>query len=95
MIRYECSDRDSSYPYSKGGRVYLSHPSDIQLEGLLSECNDRYAYWTDVKYKYKGIELPLTPLLLWGYLKRHRRAAGVSIYPRYGLRLFVTPQMQG
>lgn len=72
----------------------LSHPSDIQLEGLLSECNNRYAYWTDVKYKYKRIELPLTPRLLWGYLKGHRRAAGVSIYPRYGLRLFVTPQMQ-
>ena len=73
----------------------LSHPSDIQLEGLLSECNDRYAYWTEVKYKYKEIELPLTPRLLWGYLKTHRRAAGISIYPRYGLRLFVTPQMQG
>ena len=73
----------------------LSHPSDIQLEGLLSECNDRYAYWTEIKYKYKEIELPLTPRLLWGYLKKHRRAAGISIYPRYGLRLFVTPQMQG
>ena len=73
----------------------LSHPSDIQLEGLLSECNNRYAYWTDVKYKYKGIELPLTPRLLWEYLKKHRRATSVSIYPHYGLRLFVTPQVQG
>ena len=73
----------------------LSHPLDIQLERLLSECNNRYAYWTDVKYKYKGIELPLMPRLLWGYLNKHRRAASVSIYPHYGLRLFVTPQMQG
>ena len=73
----------------------LSHPSDIQLEGLLSECNDRYAYWTEVKYRYKGIELPLTPRLLWGYLKSQRRAAGIAISPRYGLRLFVTAQMQG
>ena len=73
----------------------LSHPSDIQLEGFLSECNDRYAYWTEIKYKYKEIELPLTPRLLWGYLKKHRRAAGISIYPRYGLRLFVTLRCRG
>ena len=73
----------------------LSHPTDTQLKALLSECNDRYAYWTDVKYKYKGLEAPLTPRLLWGYLKGQRRAAGITIYPRYGLRLFVTPQMQG
>lgn len=80
---------------AKEEEYILSHPSDIQLERLLSECNNRYAYWTDVKYKYKRIELPLTSRLLWGYLKRHRRAAGICIYPRYGLRLFVTPQMQG
>ncbi len=73
----------------------LSHPADTRLEALLSECNDRYAYWTELKYKYKGLEAPLTPRLLWGYLKGKRRAAGMTIYPRYGLHLFVTPQMQG
>ena len=71
------------------------HPADAQIEALLRECNARYAYWTDIKYRYKVLEEPLTPRLLWGYLKSQRRAAGIAISPRYGLRLFVTAQMQG
>ena len=73
----------------------LRHPADAQLEALLRECNARYAYWTDIKYRHKALEEPLTPRLLWGYLKSQRRAAGIAISPRYGLRLFVTVQMQG
>lgn len=80
---------------SKEKQYILRHPADDQLEALLRECNARYAYWTDIKYRYKVLEEPLTPRLLWGYLKSQRRAAGIAISPRYGLRLFVTAQMQG
>ena len=73
----------------------LRHPADAQIEALLRECNARYAYWTDIKYRHKALEEPLTPRLLWGYLKSQRRAASIAISPRYGLRLFVTAQMQG
>lgn len=50
----------------------LRHPADAQLEALLRECNTRYVYWTDIKYRYKVLEEPLTPRLLWGYLKSQR-----------------------
>ena len=73
----------------------LQYPTDAYIDTLLSECNDRYAYWTEVKYKYKKLIPPLTPRLLWGILKGQRRAAGITLSPRYRLRLFVTPQMQG
>ena len=73
----------------------LRHPADARIEALLRESNARYAYWTDIKYRHKALEEPLTPRLLWGYLKSQRRAASIAISPRYGLRLFVTAQMQG
>ena len=53
---------------SKEKQYILRHPADAQLEALLRECNARYAYWTDIKYRYKALEEPLTPRLLWGYL---------------------------
>ena len=51
---------------SKEKQYILRHPADAQLEALLRECNARYAYWTDIKYRYKALEEPLTPRLLWG-----------------------------
>lgn len=80
---------------AKEMQYILRHPADGQLDTLLRESNARYAYWTDIKYRHKALEEPLTPRLLWGYIKCQRRAAGIVVLPRYGLRLFVTPQMQG
>ena len=36
----------------------LRHPADAQIEALLRESNARYAYWTDIKYRYKVLEGP-------------------------------------
>lgn len=41
---------------AKEKQYILRHPADAQLEALLRECNARYAYWTDIKYRHKALE---------------------------------------
>ena len=71
----------------------LSSDKEAVLRELIDQANTEYLYWS--KVKYTPIQPPLTPRLLWGYIRETRRAASISIWRRYGITLYTTPYMQG
>ena len=71
----------------------LSSDKEAVLRELIDQANTEYLYWS--KVKYTPIQPPLTPRLLWGYIREPRRAASLSIWRRYGITLYTTPYMQG
>lgn len=71
----------------------LSSDKEAVLRELIDKANTEYLYWS--KVKYAAIQPPLTPRLLWGYIREARRAASISIWRRYGITLYTTPYMQG
>lgn len=71
----------------------LSSDKEAELREFIDKANTEYLYWS--KVKYAAIQPPLTPRLLWGYIREARRAASISIWRRYGITLYTTPYMQG
>jgi hypothetical protein len=59
---------------------------------LLSEANDNYWYWSDMKYKPRPNDIDAVEL--WAAIKFSRFAQSRIIWKRYGLTLFITNKMQ-
>ena len=59
---------------------------------LISEANDNYWYWSDVKYKSRLSDISANDL--WAAIKFSRYAQSRVIWKKYGLTLFITNKMQ-
>lgn len=70
--------------------LYASKNSPLFL--LVEECNVNYDYWSDVKYKKRPDGISAEEL--WTYVKAMRIKNMMSVWPKYGICLSVTNQMQ-
>lgn len=72
-------------------QLYARRDSSVVLSQV-EKLNDEYAYWSEVKYKV----LPpgITPKQMWCYLKASRVSGYISVWPKYGLKMKLTNQMQ-
>ena len=63
-----------------------------EIEPLIDKINADYEYWDKVKYK----PLPggYTPQLLWTNVKASRMRGRIAVWPKYGINLGITSQMQ-
>ncbi|MBR1783943.1 MAG: Fic family protein [Bacteroidales bacterium] len=59
---------------------------------LISEANDNYWYWSDVKYKSCPAGISVNDF--WAAIKFSRYAQSRVIWKKYGLTLFITNKMQ-
>lgn len=59
---------------------------------LLSEANDNYWYWSDVKYRSRQTGISANDL--WAAIKLSRFAQSRVIWKDYGLSMFITNKMQ-
>lgn len=63
-----------------------------EIQTLVSNINESYLYWSDVKYK----KLPkdVSPIELWGCVKFSRMQQRVFVWDKYGIHSAITNQMQ-
>lgn len=59
---------------------------------LISEANDNYWYWSDVKYRSRQTGISANDL--WAAIKLSRFAQSRVIWKDYGLSMFITNKMQ-
>ncbi len=69
----------------------FSKMGDPGVVAALSEINQRYLYWSDVKYKKVG---SLTDKELWAVVQLSRLSLYSFEWPAYGIRVPVTNHMQ-
>ena len=72
---------------------YITGNVDSAIYPLIDKINDGYEYWDKVKYK-KPLPKGVTPEILWSYVKASRLQGRMNIWPKYGVKLQVTNQMQ-
>lgn len=72
---------------------YIIGNVDSAIYPLIDKINDGYEYWDKVKYK-KPLPKGVTPEILWSYVKASRLQGRMNIWPKYGVKLQVTNQMQ-
>lgn len=62
------------------------------VAALVDKINEGYEYWDAVKYKKcpKGY----SPKMLWNYVKISRMKNKIGVWPKYGITLAITNQMQ-
>lgn len=65
-------------------------PEDIRA--LVDKINNDYEYWD--KVKHKPLPEGCTPQMLWIYVKASRLPGMMQIWDKYGIKLYVTSQMQ-
>ena len=70
--------------------LLLAIRADVQ--SLLNEADDKYWYWSDVKYKNRPVEV--TSEELWHAIKFHRLTKLVFTWPKYNIKVFMTNYMQ-
>lgn len=70
----------------------LMTPPDKTTSALVEKINEKYEYWSDVKYE----KLPdnITPEKLWTQVKIARRKNRLVIWEKYGISINITNQMQ-
>ena len=70
----------------------LLEEQNEELVALVSKINENYEYWDTVKYK----SLPKNCIAekLWAYVKASRLKQQISVWPKYGITLSITNQMQ-
>lgn len=70
----------------------LQEIKDRNLFAVVESCNDKYDYWTTVKYKARKYKME--PLDLWCLVKATRKLNYLEIWSKYNIKLYVTNQMQ-
>ena len=83
----QLTDKDIAKAY-----IDLSKKRDDELTSLIEKINERYEYWSDVKYEKTPPSLSNTDL--WKYVKTSRLRNYSLIWPKYGIFLSVTNHMQ-
>ena len=70
----------------------LQRISDPALRSLLVPINERYLYWSEVKYKSRPEGI--SPEQLWALVVLSRQMLGVLVWPKYNILVTVTNKMQ-
>ena len=72
-------------------KVLLTDPLE-KLKAIIEKNNDKYSYWSDVKYQKtpEGI----SSKELWCYIKASRRAKRIIVWKKYGISISITNAMQ-
>ena len=63
-----------------------------EINQLVNKINEDYDYWD--KVKYKPLPTGCTSQMLWSYVKASRLRGTILVWPKYGIKLCVTSQMQ-
>lgn len=75
-------------PYSKNADLTVG---DEDLKNLIFSINDRYLYWSDVKYR---VPAGLSAIDLWGKVKAVRQQTDIEIWPYRHIHFSLTNAMQ-
>lgn len=67
-------------------------PASANVQEVLTRINNQYLYWSDVKYRNKG--LGLSPEQLWGYVKQSRSNTDIKIWDFDNIHFSLTNSMQ-
>lgn len=59
---------------------------------LVVQINDKYLYWSDIKYKSKQVNISAEEL--WAVVKLSRLLQRINIWPKYNISLLITNKMQ-
>jgi Fic family protein len=70
----------------------VSMMKDPQVRSLLDPINERYMYWSEVKYRPRPEKM--TAEELWAMVVLSRQMLGVYMWPKYNVLVTVTNQMQ-
>ncbi len=70
----------------------LLEEQNEELVALVSKINENYEYWDTVKYK--SLPKNCSAEKLWAYVKASRLKQQISVWPKYGITLSITNQMQ-
>ena len=66
-----------------------------EIRGLVDEINEKYLYWSDVKYKRVADGSgDIAPAELWECVKFRRMLQGLTVWKRYGISFSLTNSMQ-
>lgn len=77
---------------SKAIHSALLRSNKTEISMLVDQINDNYEYWD--KVKYKKLPAGYTPQMLWEDVKVSRLKGLISVWPKYGITLYVTNNMQ-
>mgnify|MGYP000529768137 CR=1 FL=1 len=71
-------------------KVLLTDPLE-KLKAIIEKNNDKYSYWSDVKYQKtpEGI----SSKELWCYIKASRRAKRIIVWKKYGISIIQVSQV--
>ena len=67
-------------------------PTTDEVKKLVDRLENDYAYWTDAKYRAKGVGL--MPEQLWAHLKAARERKRIVAWPSFGIHFALTSEMQ-
>lgn len=70
----------------------VNRVNEPEIKSLLEPINERYLYWSEVKYKKRPKNLSAEEL--WALVILSRQMLGVYIWPKYNALVTVTNQMQ-
>lgn len=70
----------------------VNRVNEPEIKSLLEPINERYLYWSEVKYKKRPKNLSAEEL--WALVILSRQMLGVYIWPKYNVLVTVTNQMQ-
>ena len=66
-----------------------------EIRGLVDEINEKYLYWSDVKYKRVADGSgDIAPTELWACVKFSRMLQRLTVWKKYGISFFLTNSMQ-
>ena len=72
--------------------IHLSKEEYGAVSALVEKINERYDFWSDVKYEKPSI--PISPQELWAFVKASRMKNRMLVWPQYGIHMSVTNHMQ-
>ena len=75
-----------------GKSISLMHNPEVKV--LVNEINEKYLYWSDVKYKKRPHSVDITPIELWACVKFSRMFQKISVWEKYNISFFLTNNMQ-
>ena len=71
--------------------VLLTEPLE-KLKAIIEKNNDKYSYWSDVKYQRTPDGISNKEL--WCYIKASRKAKRMIVWKKYGISISITNAMQ-
>lgn len=72
--------------------IHLSKEEYGAVSALVEKINERYDFWSDVKYE--KLSIPISPQELWAFVKASRMKNRMLVWPQYGIHMSVTNHMQ-